>query len=81
LDRWNRLKGCTFLVEMAPYCGTRQRVFKCVSHFLDERDYLVKRCRNLVLLEGVFCNGTVDFGRCDRSCFFFWRAEWLEKVD
>jgi hypothetical protein len=26
------------------------------------------------------CQGTKDFGRCDRSCFFFWREEWLEKL-
>jgi len=80
LDRWNRLKGCTFLEEMMPYCGTPQRVFKQVEKFLDERDYRIKQCRGLVLLEGVICNGTADFGGCDRSCFLFWREEWLEKI-
>ena len=81
LDEWNRLKGCGFLEEMWPYCSTVQRVYKRVEQFMDERDYVVKKCRKLVILEGVFCHGTVDFGKCDRTCFFFWREEWLEKVN
>ena len=67
--------------EMWPYCGTTQKVFKRVEKFLDERDYLLKKCRGIVILEGIFCEGTKDFGQCDRSCFFFWREEWLEKID
>jgi len=27
------------------------------------------------------CQGTSDYGRCDRSCFYFWREEWLEKIN
>ena len=80
LDRWNRLKGCTFIEEMWPYCGTIQRVYKRVEKFLDERDYLVKRCKGIVLLEGVMCEGTKNFGQCDRSCFYFWKEEWLEQL-
>ena len=80
LNRWNQLKGCAFMEEMWPYCGTPQKVFKRVEKFLDERDYLVKRCKGIIILEGVLCEGTRDFGVCDRSCYFFWREEWLEKV-
>jgi hypothetical protein len=80
LDRWNRMKGCGFMEEMWAYCGTKQRVFKRVERFLDERDYLAKKCKGIVILEGVMCRGTEGFGRCDRSCFFFWREEWLKKV-
>ena len=81
LNHWNQLKGCSFMVEMESYCNTTQRVFKRVDQFLDERDYHVKTCHGIVLLEGVICEGTRDFGPCDRSCFFFWREEWLEEVD
>ena len=81
LNRWNQLKGCAFMEEMGPYCGTTQRVFKRVEKFLDERDYLVKKCNGVVILDGVMCQGTKDFGPCDRSCFFFWREEWLERID
>jgi hypothetical protein len=81
LNSCNRLKGCAFMEEMVPYCATTQRVYKRIEHFLDERDYLVKKCNGIFILEGVFCHGTADFGRCDRTCFFFWREEWLEKVN
>jgi hypothetical protein len=81
LDRWNYLKGCGFMEEMWPYCGTTQRVHKPVEKFLDERDYRVKKTRGIVLLEGLQCEGTVDYGRCDRSCYYFWREEWLEPVE
>jgi len=80
LNRWNQLNRCSFMEEMWPYCGTTQRVLKRVGKFLDERDYLIKKCRGVLILDGVMCQGTKDFGACDRSCFFFWREEWLEKI-
>ncbi len=81
LNPFKELNGCAFLEDMKQYCGTRQRVFKVMERFLDERDYQVKRARGIVLLEGVHCQGTPVFGRCDRACLSFWREEWLEKMD
>ena len=82
LNPWGILKGCKFMtLEMSPYCGTTQRVFKRLERFVDERDYHVKKSHGVVLLDGSYCEGTSDYGRCDRSCFYFWREEWLEKVD
>jgi hypothetical protein len=81
LDPFKELKGCAFLPEMHQYCGTVQRVFKSMQHFLDERDYKLKRTRGMILLENNFCNGTPVFGKCDRSCLLFWREEWLEKIN
>lgn len=81
LDSWNELKGCAFLVNMWQFCGTTQRVLQPMERFLDERDYKVKKCKGIVLLEGVICHGTPVFGRCDRCCHLFWRQEWLEKID
>lgn len=81
LNRWNQLKGCAFMEEMWPYCGTTQQIYKRVEKFLDERDYLMKKCNGIVLLKDIICEGTKDFGPCDRSCFIFWREEWLEKID
>jgi hypothetical protein len=80
LNRWNQRQGCGMMEEMWLYCGTTQRVLKRVERFLDERDYLIKKCKGIVLLENLSCQGTKDFGRCDRSCHFFWREEWLEEV-
>lgn len=80
LDEWGKLKGCAFMPEMWPYCGTEQKIFKEVNKFMDERDYLIKKTTGIFLLENVICQGVKDFGGCDRSCFFFWRKEWLEEL-
>jgi hypothetical protein len=66
---------------MEQYCGTTQRVFRRMERFVDERDLRVKKSRGIVLLEGVMCEGTAEFGPCDRSCLVFWREEWLEKLE
>jgi hypothetical protein len=81
LNHWRQLKGCTFMREMAEYCGTNQRVLKTMKRFVDERDLRVKKANGIILLDGVMCQGTADFGNCDRSCFYFWREEWLEKIE
>lgn len=81
LDRWNEVKGCAFLDCMWQYCGTVQRVLRPVERFFDERDYQVKKCRGLVILDGILCRGTPVFGPCDRCCHLFWRTEWLTKID
>ena len=81
LNSWRQLRGCAFMREMLPYCGTVQRVLKPMERFVDERDLRAKKSRGIVLLEGVNCGGTAEFGRCDRNCFVFWREEWLEKID
>ncbi len=81
LNQWRQLKGCAFMPEMAEYCGTTQRVLKPMKRFVDERDLRVKKSNGIILLEGVMCQGTAEFGSCDRSCFVFWREEWLEKID
>jgi hypothetical protein len=80
LDPFRELKGCAFLPDMYQYCGTQQRVLKSMQHFMDERDYSLKRARGVILLEGVICSGTPVFGPCDRCCFLFWREEWLERI-
>jgi len=81
LNHWRQLRGCTFMPEMVEYCGTAQRVLKPMKRFVDERDLRVKKSSGIILLEGVMCQGTAEFGGCDRSCFLFWREEWLEKMD
>ena len=80
LNRWNQLKGCAFGEEMWSFCGKEHKVLKRIEKFLDERDYLIKKCKGIVILDGVICQGTKDFGECDRTCFYFWREEWLEKI-
>ncbi|MGV3759911.1 MAG: hypothetical protein ACO1PW_10290 [Actinomycetota bacterium] len=81
LDPGGKLRGCGFLEEMVPYCGTTQRVLKPVRRFVDERDYTVKKARGIYLLDGAMCHGAAPFGECDRGCLYFWRGEWLERAD
>lgn len=81
LNHWRQLRGCTFMPEMAQYCESTQRVLKPLERFVDERDLRAKTARGIVLLDGVVCQGTADFGRCDRACVLFWREEWLQKID
>lgn len=80
LSPWGEFKGCSFMDGQRQYCGTTQRVLKRVERFVDERDYRVKRAKGIVLLDGLICDGTPDYGRCDRACFYFWREEWLEEI-
>ena len=80
LNHWGQLKGCMLMPDMLPYCGTVQKVFRRMERFVDERDYYVKKTNGIILLEGLHCQGTSDYGRCDRCCFYFWREEWLEKI-
>ena len=81
LDHLRRLNGCSFMeTEMTPYLDTQQRVYKYMERFVDERELKVKKAKGLILLDGVICPGTTEFGRCDRSCLLFWREEWVEKI-
>ena len=74
------LKGCNFMKQMANYCGHDFLVAGKVEKFYDEARCRTLQCKNLVLLDNVYCDGSV-VGGCDRLCFLFWRTEWLEKLD
>lgn len=83
LDANGSCKGCGFLLPMARYCGQEFRVAQRVDRFFDERRWKMLKCKNLILLEGVHCDGSghPDTQGCQRMCFFFWRTEWVEKIE
>jgi len=83
LDANGMCKGCGFLLPMANWCGRELRVAQRVDRFFDERRWKMLKCRHLVLLEGVYCDGSghPDTQGCQRLCYFFWRTEWLEKIE
>jgi hypothetical protein len=81
LNSLKELKGCAFLDDMWQYCDRTHQVLQRMERFLDERDYKGKKCSGLLLLKDVLCTGTPIFGRCDRCCHYFWREEWLEKIE
>ncbi len=80
LDNRGYSKGCKFMAQMEAYCGEQYRVAGKVEKFFDEARCRTLNCKDLLLLDQVYCDGTV-VGGCDRMCFLFWRAEWLEKLD
>ncbi len=80
LGPFNDYKGLAIMPGMWQYCGTEQRVLKPVMRYVDERELRMRKASGIVLLEGVMCQGT-DIYPCDRSCFYFWREEWLKKLD
>lgn len=82
LDSTGRLRGCAILEPMFAWCDKPVRVARIVERFFDEKEWRMRRCKGIVLLEGVYCDGSghPDTMGCDRMCFFFWRTEWLERA-
>jgi hypothetical protein len=83
LDNTRRCGGCAFLPGMEQFCGKTFTIKKVVRSFFDERRWRMLKCRNTVILDEVYCDGSGnhDTQGCDRMCFYFWRTEWLEKND
>jgi hypothetical protein len=72
--------GILFIDEMAQHCGNKYRVLKRVRKIFDSDVWRMKKSEEIVILEGVFCHGYRTYEECDRSCPFFWKDIWLEKV-
>ena len=80
LDDKGRCRGLGMMPEMWPLCGRVARVLKPVQRIVietpDGADVQETRSmKHTVLLEGLTCDGVRL--RCDRTCFFFWREDWL----
>ena len=83
LDGWKRYEGCRFMDEMWQYCDTQHKVLKRVEFFFDERNSRFFKASNIVLLDGVHCSGKLSklMPKCDRSCYLFWKEDWLKKIE
>jgi hypothetical protein len=80
LDQHGKLKGLGFTPEMVKFCGKRFKVYKRLENIILESTGELRRIKSpTVLLEGVFCDGEAH-GKCDRSCFCFWREAWLRRI-
>ena len=80
LNEEGKLRGLAFMKEMKQYCGRRFKVFKRLERIILETNGELRRIRlPTFLLEGAFCSGEAH-GDCDRSCFCFWREDWLKPV-
>jgi hypothetical protein len=83
LDNDNRFEGCLFMEEMWQYCDTKQKVLKKVEYILDENKGKFFKVKNVFFLEGLYCSGKLFSLKkeCNRSCLFFWKQEWIEKIE
>ena len=83
LDYYEKYMGCLFIDEMYEHCGKICKVLKTVDYFFDEAKQKMTKCKDIVILEEVQCSGRQRLYResCDRSCFFFWHKDWLQKID
>ena len=80
LDAQGKLKGLRFTPEMAKFCGKRFRVYKLLGKIILEATGELRKIKTpTVLLENVFCDGSAH-ADCDRSCFCYWREQWLKRV-
>jgi hypothetical protein len=80
LDGYDSLKGLQFTPEMANFCGKRFKVYKRVERIILEGTGELRKINSpTVLLENAICDGAAH-GGCDKSCFLFWREQWLKKL-
>lgn len=80
LNNEGKLKGLRFTPEMREYCEKKFKIYKRLEKMLVEATGELRAIKTpTLILEGVICNGSAH-GGCDRSCFIFWREEWLKKM-
>jgi len=84
LDMNGKYQGLAFTPVMKKFCGGSYRVVRRVERAFDERKWKLSRLRNVVILEGVYCDGAggiqKEWDGCDRMCFIWWKEAWLERV-
>lgn len=85
LDANGRSEGLGYIpLVMDGFCGRHAVVYKTVDRFFDERQWRLLRLRNVVILEGIYCEPPIDAPReyagCNRTCFLFWKEAWLQRA-
>ena len=84
LDSEGTLDSLPFMPEMLEFCGRTLRVLRLAEKTCVEYpggNYNIREFKNndAVLLDIPRCSGA-DHDGCQRSCVFFWKSAWLEKV-
>lgn len=77
LDSCQRNEGLAWMPMMEDCCGKEFRVYKRVERIVLESTGEIRKLKDTVLLEDAICDGIYG---CNRSCFFFWKEAWLERV-
>lgn len=78
LDENGSLEGLPFTLEMRKYCGKRFKILKRVDK-INVEGVGMRFAKNMVILEGVTCNGEAH-GGCGRSCLLLWKEAWLKRA-
>jgi hypothetical protein len=75
-------KGLPFQEPMKKYCNSTYKVLKIPQYVLDQGGRKINRCKDLVILRGLYCNGKgmVTHEGCDMCCLHYWKTDWLKKV-
>jgi hypothetical protein len=81
LDANGCLDGLLFAPEMERFCGREFRVLKQVRRIVDYYGGGERVLEDTYFLDGVRCEGSIPYPRCDRGCFYFWRRAWLCRTD
>ncbi len=78
LDNKGTLEGLAFTPDMYKFCGQRFKVLRKLNNIMVE-GFGMRQMRNVVILDGVTCNGEYNMG-CTRMCHFIWKVQWLKRV-
>jgi len=82
LDERGRDENLIFMESMVKFCGGDYEVLREVKWLYDEYSKKMLRCKDIVVLKDLVCDGKGILGGkdCDRSCLYFWKTKWLEKA-
>ena len=80
LDERNSYESLIFMESMAKFCGGDYEVLREVKWLYDEYSMKMFRCKDIVVLKDLLCDGKGILGGrdCDRSCPYLWKTAWLE---
>ena len=76
-------KGLLIQEPMMNYCNNTYEVLKIPQYVLDEGGRKINRCKDVVILRGLYCNGKgmKKHEGCDMSCLHYWKTDWLQKMN
>jgi hypothetical protein len=82
LDERNCYENLFFMESMEKFCSGDYEVLKEVKWLYDENSMKMLRCKDIVVLKDLLCDGKGILGErdCDRSCPYLWKTAWLEEA-
>jgi hypothetical protein len=82
LDDRGVFKNLTFQEPMRRYCNHTYEVLKLPQYVLNNGGKRVNRCKDVVILRGLYCNGRgmMTHEGCDTCCLHYWKTDWLKKI-